>query len=137
MTTSRPRGSSSPSSPPRYWAAARIGPNYKRPAVAKPETFRGQAAAEAVSFADAPWWEAFQDPTLKALIQEALRNNYDVAIAAARVQEARANLRVARSDLFPSLDYGARAGRAPAPARRPEPPRRHRPQDGRLLHPAP
>ena len=92
-----------------------IGPNYKRPAVAKPETFRGQATAEAGSFADAPWWEAFQDPTLKALIQEALRNNYDAAIAAARVQEARANLRVARSDLFPSLDYGARAGRARLP----------------------
>lgn len=92
-----------------------IGPNYKRPAVAQPETFRGQAAAEAASFADAPWWEAFQDPTLKALIQEALRNNYDAAIAAARVQEARANLGVARSDLFPSLDYNAAAGRARLP----------------------
>ncbi|HUL75287.1 MAG TPA: hypothetical protein VLT86_19395, partial [Vicinamibacterales bacterium] len=52
-----------------------IGPDYRRPAVAEPPTFRGQATAEAVSFADAPWWEAFQDPTLKALIQEALRNN--------------------------------------------------------------
>jgi len=92
-----------------------LGPNYKRPAVANPETFRGQATTEAASFADAPWWEAFQDPTLKALIQEALRNNYDAAIAAARVQEARANLRVARSDLFPALDYGARAGRARLP----------------------
>ncbi len=92
-----------------------IGPNYKRPAVAQPGTFRGQAAAEAASFADAPWWEAFQDPTLKALIQEALRNNYDAAIAAARVQEARANLGVARSDLFPSLDYNAAAGRARLP----------------------
>ncbi len=92
-----------------------LGPNYERPGVAKPETFRGQAATEAVSFADAPWWEAFQDATLKALIQEALRNNYDAAIAAARVQEARANLRVAKSDLFPSLDYGAQAGRARLP----------------------
>ena len=92
-----------------------IGPDYKRPAVVNPEMFRGQAVAEAVSFADGPWWEVFQDPTLKALIQEALRNNYDVGIAAARVQEARANLRVARSDLFPSLDYGARVGRARLP----------------------
>jgi multidrug efflux system outer membrane protein len=92
-----------------------LGPNYKRPAVAEPPTFRGQATAEAASFADAPWWEAFQDPALKALIQEALRNNYDAAIAAARVQEARAHLRVARSGLFPSLDYGARAGRARLP----------------------
>jgi len=83
-----------------------IGPDYKRPAVARPETFRGQATAEAASLADVPWWEAFQDPILKGLIQDALRSNYDVGIAAARVQEARANLGVARSDYFPSLDYG-------------------------------
>jgi len=89
-----------------------IGPDYKRPAVAEPPTFRGQAAAEAVSFADAPWWEAFQDPNLKALIQEALARNYDVAIAAARVQEARARLSVARSDLYPSFDYGASVSRS-------------------------
>ena len=92
-----------------------LGPNYRRPAVAEPPIFRGQATAEAASFADAPWWEAFQDPTLKALIQEALRNNYDAAIAAARVQEARANVSVSRSALFPSLDYGAQAGRARFP----------------------
>jgi multidrug efflux system outer membrane protein len=92
-----------------------IGPNYQRPAVAEPAMFRGQATAEAVSFADAPWWEAFQDPTLKALIQEALRNNYDVGVAAARVQEARANRGVARADYFPSLDYGVTAGRSRLP----------------------
>ena len=73
------------------------------PAVASPETFRGQATAEAASFADAPWWEAFRDPALQALIQEALRNNYVAAIAAARVQEARANVSIARSALVPSL----------------------------------
>ena len=92
-------------------AGCAIGPDYKRPAVAEPPTFRGQATAEAMSFADAPWWEVFQDPMLVALIREALRNNYDVAIAATRVQQARANFRVARSDLFPSLDYGIGAGR--------------------------
>ena len=89
-----------------------IGPDYKRPTVAEPPTFRGQATAEAASFADAPWWEVFQDPILKTLIQEALRNNYDVRIAAARVQEARANLSVARSDLYPSLDYSAGVSRS-------------------------
>jgi multidrug efflux system outer membrane protein len=92
-----------------------LGPNYKRPLVAEPPAFRSQATVEAASFADAPWWEAFQDPALQALIQEALGNNYDVAIAAARVQEARASLGVARSELFPSLDYGASAGRARLP----------------------
>lgn len=93
-------------------AGCAIGPDYKRPPVGNPQTFRGQATAEAVSFADAPWWEAFGDPILKNLIQEALRNNYDVRIAAARVLEARANLGVARSDLFPSFDYGAGVSRS-------------------------
>jgi multidrug efflux system outer membrane protein len=88
-----------------------IGPNYKRSSVAEPATFRGQATAEAASLADAPWWDVFQDPSLNALIQEALRNNYDVRIAAARVQEARANFVVSRSDLYPSLDYAAGVSR--------------------------
>ena len=42
-----------------------IGPDYKRPVVAEPATFRGQAIAEATSLADAPWWEVFQDPALQ------------------------------------------------------------------------
>ncbi|HMH48704.1 MAG TPA: efflux transporter outer membrane subunit [Candidatus Acidoferrum sp.] len=88
-----------------------LGPNYKRPVVAEPGTFRGQAAAEASSLADAPWWDVFQDPILKYLIQQALNANYDVRIAAARVQEARALLGVARSDLYPSLDYGVGVAR--------------------------
>ena len=88
-----------------------IGPNYKRPVVAEPRTFRGQATAEAASLADLPWWEVFQDTILKNLITEALGNNYDVKIAAARVQEARANFVVSRSDLYPSLDYSAGVAR--------------------------
>jgi multidrug efflux system outer membrane protein len=88
-----------------------IGPSYERPVVAEPQTFRGQATAEATSLADLPWWEVFQDTILKNLITEALGNNYDVRIAAARVQEARANVVVSRSDLYPSLDYGAGVSR--------------------------
>jgi multidrug efflux system outer membrane protein len=83
-----------------------IGPDYKRPVVADPQTFRGLATSEAASLADLPWWEVFQDPILKELIHEALLRNYDVQIAAARVQEARAGFVSTRSDLFPSLDYG-------------------------------
>jgi multidrug efflux system outer membrane protein len=95
-----------------------IGPDYKRPPVAEPGTFRGQATAEAASLADAPWWEVFQDPVLHGLIQEALQNNYDVRIAAARVEEARALLGVARSNFFPSVEYNldvARGNVAPGP----------------------
>jgi multidrug efflux system outer membrane protein len=89
-----------------------IGPNYERPVVSEPQTFRGQATAEAASLADLPWWEVFQDTILKNLITEALGNNYDVRIAAARVQEARAQFVVSRSDLFPSLDYGVGVSRS-------------------------
>jgi multidrug efflux system outer membrane protein len=95
-------------------AGCAIGPDYKRPSVAEPPTFRGQVSAEAASFADAPWWDVFEDPILKYLIQESLRANYDVKIAAARVQEARGLLGIARSELFPSFDYGVSAGRGNA-----------------------
>ena len=89
-----------------------LGPDYKRPSVVEPSTFRGQETVEASSLADAPWWDVFQDPMLKYLIEEALRRNYDVKIATARVQEARALLGVARSDFYPSLDYGAGVARS-------------------------
>src|SRR5215831_7378326 len=72
-----------------------IGPNYKRPPVAEPSAFRGQEIAEAASLADVPWWDVFEDPSLKALIQE-----------------ARATLGVARSEFFPSLDYDVSASRS-------------------------
>ena len=71
-------------------AGCAIGPDYKRPPVAEPPAFRGQPTAEAGSLADLPWWEVFKDAILKSLITEALASNYDVKIAAARVQEARA-----------------------------------------------
>lgn len=89
-----------------------VGPNYARPVVAEPPNFRGQPSAEAASLADTPWWDAFQDPALQALIKEALTRNYDVQIAAARVREARASLSIARSDLYPSFEYGAGVSRS-------------------------
>jgi multidrug efflux system outer membrane protein len=88
-----------------------VGPNYKRPLVPVPERFYGEertaAVAEARSLADAPWWDIFDDPTLKALIEEALRNGFDARLAAARVQEARAQYGIARSQYYPALDYEA------------------------------
>ena len=93
-------------------AGCAIGPDYKRPTVAEPPTFRGQVATEAASLADTPWWNLFSDPILRDLIREALQNNYDVAIAAARVQEARAAFVSTRSDLYPSLDYNVGVSRS-------------------------
>ena len=51
-----------------------------------------------------PWWAIYQDPVLDALIREALANNPDAAIAAARVAEARALARIARADQLPELN---------------------------------
>src|SRR5258705_7120366 len=87
-----------------------LGPGYKRPPVSPPEIFRFQAArGETASLADAPWWEAFGDPALKTLIQEALTGNYNVRIAAARVQQARAQAAGAKSPFYPQLGYQATA----------------------------
>jgi multidrug efflux system outer membrane protein len=80
-----------------------------------PSTFRAQATPQqAESFADLPWWSAFNDPVLQGLITEAVQNNYDVKIAVARIEQARAALGVARSEALPQLNYtaGAGAGRA-------------------------
>jgi multidrug efflux system outer membrane protein len=87
-----------------------VGPNYKRPLVPVPERFYGDeraaaAVAEARSLADAPWWDVFDDPILKALIEHALRNGFDARLAAARVEEARARYGIARSQYFPTVDY--------------------------------
>ncbi len=87
-----------------------VGPNYKRPAVNTPETFRGETRSSTNSFADLPWWQVFHDEQLQWLIREALTNNYDLRIAVSRMEQARAQAAEARSQLFPQIDYGAAAG---------------------------
>jgi multidrug efflux system outer membrane protein len=61
--------------------------------------------AQQASFADLPWWDIFHDETLTALIKEALTNNYDLAVAAARVEQANQIVAQARSQYFPTLGY--------------------------------
>jgi outer membrane protein, multidrug efflux system len=89
-------------------AGCAVGPDYRRPAVATPQRFRGEVSpAQAASLADRPWWEIVNDPTLASLIDEALRNNYDLRAAAWRVEEARADAGIARSTFLPQLQAGA------------------------------
>ena len=92
-------------------AGCAVGPDYKRPTVDTPPDFRTSASgtnapAGAGAFADLGWWEAFQDPRLTACISEALTNNWDIKIAAARVLQAEAALRVARSQYMPTVNAG-------------------------------
>jgi NodT family efflux transporter outer membrane factor (OMF) lipoprotein len=86
-----------------------VGPNYHRPTVAVPETFRAPEPlppAEASSVADLKWFEVFKDEKLQELIRTALQKNYDLRDAVARVQEARANLGIVRSNQFPQFSAG-------------------------------
>ncbi len=92
-------------------AGCAIGPTYRRPAVNTPETFRGQAAAETASLADLPWWDVLKDDTLASLIRTALTNNYDVGIALARMEQARAVVVQTRAQFFPGLGYQLEASR--------------------------
>ena len=110
-----------------FTCACAVGPNYKRPKVDVPVTYRGaspdgsaqkdsQPAGDSSqrsstpslqSLGDQKWWEVFQDPTLQDLIRTALKQNYDVRIAAARIMEARAQLGITRADQLPSVNAGA------------------------------
>ena len=60
------------------------------------------------------WWTQFNDPQLTALIEEALASNLDLRVAVARIDEARANLQVARSSLYPTIDAYAGVSRSRA-----------------------
>ena len=94
-------------------AGCNVGPNYKRPPVTVPDSYRGLAPnlppQTAASFADEKWWTVFQDPQLQTLIHTALAQNYDVRIAAARVLQAQAQLGITRADQFPAIYGGAGA----------------------------
>jgi multidrug efflux system outer membrane protein len=92
------------------FAGCAVGPDYKRPAVNAPQNFRGDTTALTNSLGDMPWWELFRDEALQALVRSALTNNYDVRIAAARVEQARAILAENRSGYFPQITYQGVAG---------------------------
>ena len=96
-------------------AGCKVGPNYSRPAVNVPGQYyngvapdlSNQAAQPAQAsgspFGETKWEDVFQDDTLRGLIDEALKNNYDIKIAAARITEAQANVGIVRANQLPSV----------------------------------
>ena len=95
-----------------------VGPNYHRPDVQAPTVFHDsdeshQTTAASTSFADLPWWQVFRDPQLQELIRTALKQNYDLQLAVERVNAARAQVGIARSNEFPqvSLDPNFSGGK--------------------------
>jgi multidrug efflux system outer membrane protein len=88
-------------------AGCALGPDYRRPDTGIPAAYRFQAQAEPASFGDQGWWQVYQDPTLQALIGDALQHNLDVRTAAARVDQARATLGATRLQQLPQINATA------------------------------
>jgi NodT family efflux transporter outer membrane factor (OMF) lipoprotein len=108
-------------------AACTVGPTYQRPQLPAPEHFRAPEPlpeTKAASLADLKWFEVFNDPKLQDLIRVALVQNYDLRDAVTRIEAARANLGITRSQQYPNFAAGgsveinrlSRNGETPLPA---------------------
>jgi multidrug efflux system outer membrane protein len=86
-----------------------LGEPYSRPDLAVPSQYRF-SMAQTQGAADTLWWTTFGDPALDALVAEALANNEDLRIAAARVDQYQAAKVTTRAPLFPALGYTASGG---------------------------
>jgi outer membrane protein, multidrug efflux system len=108
-------GCSATSEPKGIWAKLwklEVGPDYQRPAITQADQFRSEVGpTEAQSLADLPWWQVFDDKALQQLIIRALTDNYDLQLAAARVEQARAFVGVTAAEFYPQVGYQAFAGR--------------------------
>ena len=83
-----------------------VGPNYRRPKIDTPSVYRGADQHQlqtAPSLGNEKWWTVFQDLQLQELIRTALKENYDIRIAAARVLQAQALFGITRADQFPTI----------------------------------
>jgi len=90
-------------------AGCAVGPDYKRPAVDVPQSFRFEEK-EAKDLANTAWWEQFNDPILNDLIQIALQENKDVKVAVARIEQFVGQYVTTRAPLFPQIGAGASGG---------------------------
>lgn len=100
-----------------------VGPNYRRPGTDIPSAWQPEApwheAAPGDALLKGKWWELFQDTTLDPLVEQALQSNQNLKVSAARLDQARSQVTVARADLFPTIDLGAAGQRAKTSANRP------------------
>ena len=87
-----------------------LTPDYERPELNLPAGWE-RTTAEQDAIANRPWWDIYGDEVLRALIDRALDQNRDLAIALARLQESRYLLNFTRADQFPFLDVFGSAGR--------------------------
>lgn len=97
-----------------------MGPNYQRPSVDTPEKWRFEEK-EVKDIVNTQWWNQFNDPVLNELIDTALRDNKDVKIAAAVIEEYIGRYGVIRAPLFPQVYAGGMGGRSRATEEGPAP----------------
>ncbi len=112
-------------------AACTMAPKYEQPAAPVPAAYEDAQATATATPADSPaaetgWKEFFPDPELQDLIARALVNNRDLRIATLNVEAARAQYRIQRADLVPTIEAGGTAN-SPAHARLVDTERRERP----------
>src|SRR5688500_11462257 len=86
-----------------YLGGCAAGPAYERPAAELPASWQ-DAPAQGQKAPGARWWTLYGDPALDKLVEEALAHNQDLALATARVDEARAVLRITDSARSPAID---------------------------------
>ncbi len=82
---------------------------YQRPALELPLSLNNTTGA--INADLSAWWKLFQDPVLDASMQEATRNSQDLALATARIAEARATLNQNTANLYPTVDLAASVNR--------------------------
>jgi multidrug efflux system outer membrane protein len=87
-----------------------LAPTYVRPPTDNPDAWRVDYK-DAADTANTRWWELFDDPVLNQLIDTALKENKDVRIAAARVEEFAARVDISRAGYFPQIGYDGEATR--------------------------
>jgi NodT family efflux transporter outer membrane factor (OMF) lipoprotein len=104
-------------------AGCAVGPDYQRPPAEVPAAWTTppswQPAAPNDASLKGAWWEAFADPTLNALVARALANNQNLSMAAARLEQARAQVAVSEAALYPHLGVNADPARARISSNRP------------------
>lgn len=98
-----------------------VGPKYHTPVAPTPSQFKegGTPGSGTPEIAYSDWWRVFKDPELARLETEADAANQDIKLAIARVEQAEASARYARSFLFPTISLGASAGRTREAQNRP------------------
>lgn len=97
-------------------AACGLVPHYERPALDLPDTEHPVSTEQERAQLEAMrrWWRGFDDPALDGLISDALQGNLSIALQAARVREARAQLGLARAQFYPTLGAQVDATRTKA-----------------------